>query len=228
MFRPSSVGCCSTCPISLTSSARRSSKIATPLRMEVLPPPEHDRDLHLRPLVQEADDVALLRLVVVDADLRPELDLLDVDRRLVLACLLCPLLLLVAPLAVVHDPRHGRIGFLRNLHEIEVLRVRVLECLFRVLDPDLLPVLTDEPDPRHADLLVDPILLDDGTRPVLGTTPWSQRQFTKPSRSSSFRENATACSGGIPSSDPTRLNLARLVAGEVRGDAAPACRQARA
>jgi len=49
------------------------------LRVEVLPPPEHDRDLDLRPLVQEADDMALLRLVVVDADLRPHLDFLDVD-----------------------------------------------------------------------------------------------------------------------------------------------------
>jgi len=156
------------------------------LRVKVLPPPEHDRDLDLRPLVQEADDVALLRLVIVIADLRSELDLLDVDRRLVLPCLLRPLLLLVAPFSEVHDARHGRVGLLGHLHEVEVLRVRVLERLLRVLDPDLLPVLTDEPDPRHADLLVDPFLLDDGTRPVLGTTPRSQRQFTKPSRSSSF------------------------------------------
>ena len=51
--------------------------------------------------------MALLGLVVVVADLRSELDLLDVDRRLVLPRLLCPLLLLVAPLAVVHDARHG-------------------------------------------------------------------------------------------------------------------------
>src|SRR4029079_1661083 len=196
-------------------------KSPTPLRMEVLPPPEHDRDLDLRPLVQEPDDMALLGLVVVVADLRSELDLLDVDRRLVLSRLLRALLLLVAPLAVVHDARHGRVGLFRHLDEIEILRVRVLERLFRVLDPDLLPVLADEPHPRYADLLVDPILLDDGTRPVLGTTPWSQRQFTKSSRSSSFRGAAVACSGGIPSSVSTRLNPARPVAGEVRGDAAP-------
>ena len=36
-------------------------------------------------------------------------------------------------------------------------------------------VLAHEPDPRHADLLVDPILLDDGRVLVLGTTPRSQR-----------------------------------------------------
>jgi hypothetical protein len=135
------------------------------------------------------------------------------------------LLLLVAPLAVVHDARHGRVGVLRHLHEVEVLRVRVLERLLRVLDPDLLPVLAHEPDPRHADLLVDPILLDDGTRPVLGTTPRSQRQFTKPSRSSSFRGNATACSGGIFLVGSDSVEPRATVAGEVRGDAAPACRE---
>jgi hypothetical protein len=46
---------------------------------------EHDRDLDLRALVEEALDVALLGVVVVDPDLRPELDLLDVDLDLVLA-----------------------------------------------------------------------------------------------------------------------------------------------
>jgi hypothetical protein len=60
-------------------------EVTPPLRMLLLAAPEHDRDLDLRTLVEEADDVSLLRLVVVDADLRPELDLLDVDLELVLA-----------------------------------------------------------------------------------------------------------------------------------------------
>src|SRR5262249_24381261 len=41
--------------------------------------PEHDRHLDLRALVEEALDVALLGVVVVNPDLGPELDLLDVD-----------------------------------------------------------------------------------------------------------------------------------------------------
>jgi hypothetical protein len=85
-----------------------------------------------------------------------------------------------------------------DLDQVEIARVRVLERLLRVLDPDLLPVLAHEPDPRHADLLVDPILLDDGTRPVLGTTPRSQRQFTKPSRSSSFVETPLHAAAAFP------------------------------
>ena len=46
-------------------------------------------------LLQESDDVALLGLVVVNADLRAELDLLDVDLQLVLPRELGLLLLLV-------------------------------------------------------------------------------------------------------------------------------------
>ena len=46
---------------------------------------EHDRDLDLVLLAQEALDVALLGLVVVVGDLRAELDLADVDLLLVLA-----------------------------------------------------------------------------------------------------------------------------------------------
>src|SRR5437660_5050578 len=47
-------------------------EIAPALRMARLPAPEHDRHLHLGALVQEALDVALLGVVVVDPDLRPE------------------------------------------------------------------------------------------------------------------------------------------------------------
>src|SRR5437870_5730756 len=85
-------------------------EVVTPLRVQVLTPPEHDRHLHLRPLVQEADDVTLLRLVVVDTDLGPELDLLDEDLRLMLPRELRLLLLLVAVLPVVHDAGDGRVG----------------------------------------------------------------------------------------------------------------------
>src|SRR4029450_1218526 len=113
--------------------------------MSRLAPPEHDRDLDLRPLVQEADDVALLRLVVVVPDLWPELDLLDVDRNLVLPSELGLLLLLAAVLAVVHDPRDGRIGLSRDLDEVEILFVRVVERLFDRLHSELAPALLANP-----------------------------------------------------------------------------------
>ena len=81
--------------------------------------------------------MALLGLVVVDPDLRPELDLLDVDLRLVLAGVLRLLLLLVPVLPVVHDLGHGRVGLRRHLDQVEPLRVRVLERFGGRLDPDL-------------------------------------------------------------------------------------------
>src|SRR4051812_42847352 len=46
-------------------------QVATALRMLALAAAEHDRDLDLRALVEEARDMASLRLVVVLSDLRP-------------------------------------------------------------------------------------------------------------------------------------------------------------
>src|SRR5262249_18748210 len=169
-------------------------QVPSPLRVSRLAAPQHDLDL--RPLVEEADDMALLRLVVVNSDLWPELDLLDVDRNLVLASELGLLLLLVAVLAVVHDPRDRRIGLSRDLDEVEVLAVRVVERLLDRLHSELAALFVDETDLRRADVLVDPAVWDDwpgGFDP----TSWPQRRFTKLSASSfSKRQNrcATAAS----------------------------------
>ena len=64
--------------------------------------------------------MALLRGVVVRIDLGTELDLLDLDPRLLLAGLLLADVPLVFVLAVVHDPAHRRIGLRRDLDEIQV------------------------------------------------------------------------------------------------------------
>src|SRR4249919_2481903 len=174
------------------------------LRLGGLPPAKHDRHLHLRALVEEALDVVLLGVVVVDSDLGPELDLLDVDRDLVLARELRLLLLLVAVLAVVHHPRYRRIRLRRHLDEVEVLAPRVLARLVRVLDPDLLAVVVDQPDLRRADHLVDSGLRD--RRPVrLDRPSWSQRPFTK------FSVPPSRTTKPLPGSGPdlstVRLNL---------------------
>src|SRR5581483_6668791 len=152
-------------------------EVSTALRVRGLAPPEHDRDLDLRALPEEALDVAFLRVVVVNSDLRSELDLLDVDLRLVLPRELGLLLLLVPVLPVVHDLRHRRIGLGCDLDEVEVLGIRVVERLGGLLDPQLLPVLVDEPHARRPDRIVDSSLRNraDG----LDEPPWSQRAFTK-------------------------------------------------
>src|SRR4029453_8629951 len=159
-------------------------------------PTEHDRDLYLRPLVEKAGDVALLRLVVVISDLRPELDLLDVDRNLVLSSELGLLLLLVAVLAVVHDPRDWRSRLSWDLDEVEILAVGVVERLLDRLHSELAPVLVDETDLRHADVLVDPAVRNRRPR-RLNATSWPQRRFTNLSPSSFFETTRPLRNSGL-------------------------------
>jgi hypothetical protein len=95
---------------------------------------EHDRHLDAVPAEQEALDVALLGVVVVLGDLRPELDLADRDLLLVLAGGLLLLGLLVLELRVVEDPADGRARVRSDLDEIEIALLRVRQCLGRLDD----------------------------------------------------------------------------------------------
>ena len=140
--------------------------------------PEHNRHLHLGALVQEALDVALFRVVIVNSDLRPELDLLDVDLRLVLSRELRLLLLLVPVLPVVHHSGHRWVGLRGDLHEVEPLVEGVLHRLLRGLDPELRAVVVDQPYLRSADVVVDPGLRD-GPRRRFDRSPRPQRAVTK-------------------------------------------------
>jgi len=127
-----------------------------PLRMGLLAAAEHDRDLHLVLVAQEAHDVALLRLVVVVGDLRPQLDLAHVDLLLVLAGGLLLLLLLVLVLRVVEQAgdRGFRVG--RHLDQVEVRLLGSLQRLGRLDDAELLAVGADQTHLGDADPLVDP------------------------------------------------------------------------
>src|SRR4051795_7968029 len=125
------------------------------LRMGHLAPAEHDRHLDLVARLQEALDMALLGVVVVLGDLRPELDLPDRDLLLVLARGLLALGLLVLVLRVVQHPAHGRLGVGRDLDEVEIPLLGVAERLGRLQDAHLLAVWSDETDLWHADALVD-------------------------------------------------------------------------
>src|SRR6476469_3396466 len=98
---------------------------------------EHDRHLDLRALVQEPLYVTLLGVVIVDADLRTELDLLDVDLALMLPSLLPLLLLLVPVLPVVHALRNRRVRLGCDLDEVEVLPIGVLAGFVGGLDTEL-------------------------------------------------------------------------------------------
>jgi hypothetical protein len=139
---------------------------AAALGMGLLATAEHDRDLDLVLLVEEALDVALLRLVVVVGDLRPELDLADVDLLLVLARLLGLLLLLVLVLRVVEQAadRRARVG--GDLDQVEVGLAGDPARLVGVDDADLLTVGTDQADLRNADALVDASRVPVGRTPI--------------------------------------------------------------
>src|SRR6478672_13332267 len=171
-------------------------QIAPAIRVLALAAPEHDRDLDLRALVQEALDVASFGLVVVNPDLGSELDLLDVDLRLVLAGQLGLLLQLVSVLAVVHDSADRRISLGRDLDQVEVPRVRVFTRFVSRLDPELLAVLVDEPHARNAYCIVDARLrLWTARRFETTPAPRPQMLFTKLVLTSSSNKKPLTCSG---------------------------------
>ena len=79
------------------------------VRMLALAPAKEDDELHLRALPQELGRAVALPFVVVLADLRPEPHLLERHVHLVAPARAGLSLLLVAPLAVVHDAADGRV-----------------------------------------------------------------------------------------------------------------------
>jgi hypothetical protein len=74
------------------------------------------------------------------------------------------LLLLVLELAEVHDPTDRRLLVRRHLDQVEAGLASATQRLFRRDDPELFTVAGDDPDRRDSDLLVDAMLLLDGSR----------------------------------------------------------------
>ena len=136
------------------------------LGVRLLAPAEHDRDLDLVLVLEEALDVALLRRVVVLGDLRPELDLADHDLLLVLARGLLLLGLLVLVLRVVEHAAHRRLGLGGDLDEVEIALLRVAQRVLGLHDADLRAVVADDPNLGNADALVDPGRVPLGRAPV--------------------------------------------------------------
>src|ERR687893_2952862 len=84
-------------------------ELLTQFRVLHLAPAEHNRDLHLVAVAQEALDVAALGVELVGADIIPKLYLPDVDVDLLLTSGFASLFFLVLVLAVIHDPDHRRV-----------------------------------------------------------------------------------------------------------------------
>ena len=123
---------------------------------------EHDGDLDLRAGFEEANDVALLGLVVVRVDLGAELLLLDDGERLVLARFARLLRSLVLELPVVHDLADRRTCVGSYFDKIEVGFESQAECIFNTHDSHLFTARSDKPDLGNSDAIVDAGLSADG------------------------------------------------------------------
>ena len=166
MLRPSRFGRCSTIAElgELLGQAVEDHRPA--LGVGHLATAEHDRDLDLVLVLQEALDVTLLGRVVVLGDLRPELDLADGDLLLVLARGLLLLGLLVLVLRVVEDAADGRAGLGGDLDEVEVRSCAKRSASSVFMTPTCVAVLVDQADLGNADALVDPGRVPLGRAPV--------------------------------------------------------------
>ena len=125
---------------------------------------EKNRGLDLVALGQEALDVLLLELIIVLVDLRPELDLFDVDYFLVFLGLARALLLLILILAEIHDPAHRRYGRGRDLDQVQSFLLGNGQRLRRRHDAELLAVIIDYANFPNPDSFVDANTI---------VTPWS-------------------------------------------------------
>ena len=79
----------------------------------------------------------------MDADLRTELDFLELDLLLVLLGLVLPFVLFIQELAVVHDPTNGRVRLGGDLDEIEPLLPGQRKSIRNGENPDLLFLFVD-------------------------------------------------------------------------------------
>src|SRR6185437_3769659 len=132
---------------------------------------EHDGHLDLRPCLQEADHVALLRLIVVRIDLGPQLLFLDDGLLLILARLACLLSRLVLELAVVHDLADRRLGVRGYFDKVEIGIRSDAEGVFDTHNAYLLATWSDQADFRDSNALVDAGLSADGASYVVLKEP---------------------------------------------------------
>src|SRR5215212_6992109 len=128
------------------------------IRVGHLAAAEEDRQLDFVSGVEKLRGLPTLGFEVMVVDLGPDANLFQLDDVLMAARLALFAALLVAELAVVHEPADGwhRVG--RHLDQVESPLARHLERVKCWNDADLLAVLIDQPDLANPDALVDPCL----------------------------------------------------------------------
>ena len=129
---------------------------------------EEDRGLYLVALVQEAQHVILLELVIMFIDVDAELHFLDGDDLLVLLGRALLLLFLVEKLAIVLNAANRRVGGSGNLYQVKATFTGDFERFKRLHDAELGTVLVDNADFAGANALIsaDKTLVDTFLRGV--------------------------------------------------------------
>src|SRR5688572_13432018 len=139
--------------------------------MRDLPTAEHEGDLDLVALSQEAAGVARLRLEVVILDPGAVLDLLEMDHVLLLLCLAGHLGLLELELPVVHDANNGRPRHRRHFDQIQTLLLCGRQRGIEIQNSHLTSICRNDAERADADLTIDA----DALRVVLNK-PCSSRE----------------------------------------------------
>ena len=116
---------------------------------------EADSDLYLVTVLEEFDAVLYLDVEVVGVDVQGHLDLLDLSLLLVLPGFLLPLGLLKTVFAEIHDAAYRRSRCRSDEYEIEICFDRLIECVSRSHNAELLAVSADYSYFLLADILVD-------------------------------------------------------------------------
>lgn len=105
-----------------------------------------------------------LKVIIMDADFRPELNLLELDLFLVLLRFLGPLVLLIEKLPIIHNSADGRVGLRGNLDQVKPSFSGEGESLGERQNANLFLVLIDDPDFSGVNHFINPVrpcLFDD-------------------------------------------------------------------
>ncbi len=136
------------------------------------------RELHAMAFVDELLRVLDLDPQIMRPDFETQAHFLEIVRMGLLARLLLFFLLVVNVLAVIHDAADWRLGFRRDLDEIELYFERLGAPLIRGHDSQLIAGRSDHTDRLGLDLMVDAKSLCDGNSPlkrVLQSRSWAIR-----------------------------------------------------
>ena len=131
----------------------------TDLRMSQLTAAEPNGNLHLVPLLQEANGVFHLRVEVADIGVQTETDFLDFHDVLIFPGFLFPFGLFEPILAVIHDPADRRRGRRSDFHQVEIFFVGKPLGVPGRHNPQLFAAVPDDADLAVTNLLVNLHLL---------------------------------------------------------------------